>query len=146
MKTPETHPETELLDKLRAGLLDDTLQREQITNHVRNCESCRQRTDWQGILSSSALATTELEQRLNNARRQALQAPQRSMMARRLAPLAAAASIALVAVLLINPMQQSPTTDSALSVAGQDSPELYEDLDFYLWLTEHSNGDKDSAT
>jgi hypothetical protein len=55
-------------------------------------------------------------------------------------------SIALVAVLVVKPALEPEPEEARL--AGTDAkqvPELYEELDFYLWLADHK-GDKDSRT
>ncbi|MGD8853040.1 MAG: hypothetical protein PVI28_11635, partial [Gammaproteobacteria bacterium] len=65
---------------------------------------------------------------------------------RRFIPFAVAAVAALVAVLLVKPVLEPDTGETR--VAGGDAkevPELYEDLDFYLWLADHK-GEKDSRT
>lgn len=146
MNTPDVHPDMELLDRLRAGLLDDDPRRRELETHLSACEYCRQRSDWRTVMNTVELATPAIEQRLNNARKQALHAPQRSLAPRRLVPLAAAASIALLAVVLVNPWQQTDNTDSQLAASSTDAPEFYEELDFYLWLADHKRVDEDSAT
>ncbi|UCE75590.1 MAG: hypothetical protein JSU62_06660, partial [Gammaproteobacteria bacterium] len=70
----------------------------------------------------------------------------RPNLARRLVPFAVAAAIALVAVLAVKPALEPEPEEARL--AGTDAkqvPELYEELDFYLWLADHK-GDKDSRT
>jgi len=147
MKTPDLHPDTELLDQLRAGLLDDDPARKaELETHIRDCAVCHRRYTFNGMLQPGALASSDLDRQLNEARRRAMQAPARHR-AQRLVPLAVAAAIALVAVVLVNPVQELISTDHqvASSTTGKDVPELYEELDFYLWLADH-NKDKDSTT
>jgi len=146
MKTPDLHPDTELLDRLRAGLLDDdTARKAELETHLRDCDRCHRRYTFNGMLQPGTLASSDLDRRLNEARRQAMQMPTRHRK-QKLIPLAVAAAIALVAVVLVNPVQELvPTDHQVASTNGKDVPELYEELDFYLWLADH-NKDKDSTT
>jgi len=143
MNTPNVHPDTELLDRLRAGLLDDDPRHMELEAHLNQCAVCRQRCNWQGLMKTAELATPADEQQLDSAREKALRAAQRSPLLHRLIPLAVAASIALVVVMLMSPLQEP---DEQLAATVKEEPELYEDLDFYLWLADHKRVDKDSAT
>ena len=146
MSRDKLHPDTELLDQLRAGLLDDDpVRKTELEAHLQGCGRCRQRYDWDGRLQVGRLAIPHPSQRLERARQQALHA----VAARRLprvVPFAVAAAVALVAVLLIKPALQ-PEPEQARLAGGNatEVPELYEELDFYLWLADHK-GDKDSRT
>ena len=146
MKTPDLHPDTELLDRLRTGLMDDDpAHKAELETHLRDCEICHRRYTFNGMLQSETLASSDLDSRLNEARRQAMRMPTRHRK-QKLIPLAVAAAIALVAVVLVNPVQELvPTDHQVASSNGKDVPELYEELDFYLWLADH-NKDKDSTT
>ena len=89
--------------------------------------------------------TQHLLRQLDQARHQALLARKKTAL-RRFAPLAAAAAIALVAVLVVKPLQSPDTGDTRLAGTTPDAvPEIYEDLDFYLWLTDHK-ASPDSST
>ena len=135
------HPDSELLDRLRAGLLDeDPAHKAELENHLQQCSICRQRHSWPTALQATDPALTS---RLDQARHLALQAHDKSTL-RRLAPLAAAAAIALVAVLLVQPARL-PEVENTRLADSTEVPEIYEDLDFYLWLTEH-NSSRDSST
>ena len=146
MSRHNLHPDTELLDQLRAGLLDDDpAQKTELEAHLETCQQCRQRYDWGGRLHTGGLAIPEAGQRLDQARRQALQATG-SGLVQRFAPFAVAAAIALVAVLLVKPALQPDSNEARLaSSESREVPELYEELDFYLWLADHKE-DKDSRT
>jgi hypothetical protein len=146
MNRHNLHPDSELLDRLRAGLLDDTPARKrELEAHLENCQHCRQRYDLGGTLRVGALEIPDARQGLERARRQALQAPPRTP-ARRLAPFAVAAAVALVAVLLVKPaLEPEPESARLASNGNKEVPELYEDLDFYLWLADHKE-DEDSRT
>ncbi|HHJ18142.1 MAG TPA: hypothetical protein ENJ80_15790 [Gammaproteobacteria bacterium] len=135
------HPDSELLDRLRAGLLDDApAQKAELENHLAQCSACRQRHNWPATLQA---ADPALDNRLDRARQRAIQAPGKSAL-RRFAPLAAAAAIALVAILLVQTARQ-PDPENTRMAGTTEVPEVYEDLDFYLWLTDH-NGSRDSST
>ena len=146
MNRHNLHPATELLDQLRAGLLDDDpVQKSELEAHLEDCQRCRQRYGWDGQLQLGGLAIPDARQGLDQARQRALKAT-RPGLAHRFVPFAVAAAIALVAVLLVKPALE-PDSDEA-RLAGTDTkevPELYEELDFYLWLADHK-GDKDSRT
>ncbi len=90
-----------------------------------------------------------LDSRLDKARERALRVPARSSLARFAAPLATAAAVALLAVILVEPVQhqETPSESRLVNNAGTgDVPELYEELDFYLWLADHKANTGDSAT
>jgi ferric-dicitrate binding protein FerR (iron transport regulator) len=139
MNRTEQHPDSLQLDRLRAGLLDDE-PREKTTleQHLQHCERCRHAYDWPAGLRVTATAA---DQRLDRLRREVMATPS-SRPPRRWAPLAAAAALALLAVSLY---QLVPAPDSGapqVAASSPAGPDLYEDLDFYLWLADHkSSGD-----
>ncbi len=144
MNTPDTHPDSEQLDRLRAGLLDDdpTLKAA-LEAHLANCERCSASHDWRGGLTPGALPFSPPRERLENIRAQVLAHP---VERRRLAPLAVAAALALVAVVLVRPaLQDDPGQTRVAETQVETTPVLYEDLDFYLWLADHKDNE-DSAT
>jgi anti-sigma factor RsiW len=146
MNRPDQHPDTHLLDQLRAGLLDDDApQKAEVEAHIEQCERCRQRYRWPQTLRAEETQSRDLEARLRIARQQALTSKNKSAL-QRWPALAAAAAIALVAVLAIKPLQSpdEQETQMAGSTAGA-VPEVYEDLDFYLWLADHK-ASRDSST
>jgi len=140
MNMHETHPDSELLDRLRAGLLDDepTLKTE-IEAHLGICNSCRKRYGWPSHLRPGTLPIDAPDEQLDLIRRRALEG---SAPRQRLLPFAIAAALALVAVVLVKPSVQDehPETQLAQSPA-ENTPVLYEDLDFYLWLADHKEDD-----
>jgi len=139
MNSFEQHPDTELLDRLRAGLFDDEpQQRTRLEQHLQQCTDCRRAYDWPASLKS-AVPDAELDA----LRKQALAKP--AHRGYRLVALAAAAALAVAAVGLVSllPSPQAPAPRVATS--RQNVPDLYEDLDFYLWLADHK-GSGDSAT
>ena len=140
----ERHPDSELLDRLRAGLLDDDpRQRVTLEQHLQECAACRRAYDWPARLAGLDRLP---DARLDELRRRALSGSA-ARAPRRLLPLAAAAALALAAVGLVS-LLPSPSSPPAPRVAASDTgqvPELYEDLDFYLWLADHK-GTADHST
>ena len=146
MSGSDQHPDSEFLDQLRAGLLDENpSQKAALEAHIQQCVTCRQRYDWPTALRADDTQIQRLERRLDQARQQALLAPKKTDL-RRFAPLAAAAAIALVAVLVVQPLRSPDTDDTQLAGTTPGAvPEVYEDLDFYLWLADHK-ASPDSST
>jgi len=146
MNRPDQHPDSESLDQLRAGLLDENPSHKSVLEaHLQQCVRCRQRYNWPAVLRPDDAQKQHLDRRLEQARNQALRVRNKTAL-RRFAPLAAAAAIALVAVLVVQPLQSPDTDDTRLAGATPGAvPEIYEDLDFYLWLTEHKTS-SDSST
>ncbi len=144
MNTHNTHPDSEQLDSLRAGLLDDTPQlKADIEAHLADCLSCRAHYDMAGHLLPGRLPVATPTVQLDRIRRQALET--RSSR-QHLSAFALAAALALVAVLLVKPDLQDASRETRVAqTATEDTPALYEDLDFYLWLADHKS-DSDSAT
>jgi len=146
MRESDQHPDSELLDQLRAGLLDEKpLQKAGLEAHIQQCKTCRQDYDWPAALRLDDAQNRHLVRQLERARHQALMARKKSAL-RRFTPLAAAAAIALVAVLVVKPLQSPDTDDTRLAGTTPGAvPEIYEDLDFYLWLADHKRS-PDSST
>ncbi len=144
MNMHEAHPDSEQLDRLRAGLLDDEhALKTGIESHLADCEACRKRYDWSGHLKPGGLPLDAPVEQLANLREQAINAP---APPRRLLPLAVAAALALVAVVLVKPaLQDQPARTQLAQTPTETTPVLYEDLDFYLWLTDHKDN-ADSTT
>ena len=145
----QPHPDLEMLDRLRAGLLDDRPdERSALEQHLAGCETCRLHLDGWQQLGPSALGprldTASLAGELQAARRRALNSP-RQHRHRVFAPYATAA-ILLIAV-SIGFWTMNPVSDTPQMTAGssQAVPDIYEDLDFYLWLAnqkDNGNGDE----
>lgn len=143
MNSFEQHPDSELLDRLRSGLLDDEPQlRSRVEQHLQTCPACRRSYHWPASLQGAGRVS---DAQLDALRRQALAAP--AQRTRRWLPLAAAAALALAAVGLISllPSPQSPRAPQVAVSEPNNVPDLYEDLDFYLWLADHK-GSGDSST
>ena len=147
----QQHPESDRLDLLRAGLLDDQPEaKTALEAHVAECVICQKRCNWSllqpGILGPD-LDADVLQQSLRNARDQAMQAGSRQ---HRLGFIPYATAALLLIAVSIGVWTLQPDHGRQLHVASQESqmiPDLYEDLEFYLWLAnqnENGNGDEDA--
>lgn len=143
----QQHPDPELLDRLRAGLLDEQPEAKMaLEQHVAGCAACQQQLDgWQQLGPAGLgpeLDSTLLASDLQVARRKALD-PGRAEHRRRVFVPYAAAAVLLLAV-SAGLWSLRPDTDTAAHLAtraGEQVPDVYEDLDFYLWLaTQQDNG------
>lgn len=141
----QQHPDPEQLDRLRAGLLDDQADvKHALQGHIEQCPSCRSHfSSWQQLGPAALgpqLGAESLGRSLQQARRQALSGTQARPM-RRFSPYATAALL-LIAVSIGFWVAQPEQQDTRLATAetGQEVPDLYEDIDFYLWLA-GQNGD-----
>lgn len=87
----------------------------------------------------------DIQQRLSNARYQALQQPQPSFSSRYATPMVAFASICALAIaitLSLTPVEKPTGIDNIETFeifTSNDSLEMYENLEFYLWLDEEMN-------
>lgn len=146
MNRPSQHPDSELLDRLRAGLLDEyPARKDELMHHLQDCDLCRGRYHWPAHLQSHDSRSSIPEVLLDEARRRALNTPRRNPL-RRFIPAAAVAAIALVTVVVLYPLQNGEqSTPHLVRAETQEIPEVYEDLDFYLWLSDHTQ-ERDSAT
>jgi len=144
------HPDPELLDRLRAGLLDaETETRMALEQHVADCAVCRQQLDAWRQLGTDALGprldSRLLADELQAARRRALgsQGITAGNRYRAAVPYAAAA-VLLIAVSagLWSLFPHGADTPAVVATRStQQVPDVYEDLDFYLWLaTQQDNG------
>lgn len=138
----EAHPDTELLDRLRAGLLDDDAGiKTRLERHLADCPRCRGRVNAWEHLGQNALGTwpvTEdrLSAGLKLARQRAMTAGRHHRIAIR-HPLLATAAMLLIAVsagLWTLRHEFVDTVPMTAARTGEEVPDLYEDLDFYLWM------------
>jgi ferric-dicitrate binding protein FerR (iron transport regulator) len=139
MNRSEQHPDSIALDRLRAGLLDDDPRHKAaLEQHLQQCEHCRRAHDWPAAVRGAA---TEVDERLDHLRRRVLATPAVNR-SRQWRPLAVAAALALVAVGLFDLLSPPETSQPQVATSTQRVPDVYEDLDFYLWLADHkSTGD-----
>jgi len=141
------HPDPELLDRLRAGLLDEQPgTKAALEQHVSGCAACRQQLDGWKQLGPAGLGpeldSTLLASELQKARRRALNS--HSARHRRQAFVPYAAAAVLLLAVSAGLWSLWPATDQTVHMAARSSqqvPDVYEDLDFYLWLaTQEDNG------
>ena len=162
--SPNTnHPDSTQLDQLRAGLLDHSpTAKALLLEHLRDCAPCRQHA----AAHTATLDRLAATQRDQSGPRLAQQLRTRRMAAlaggaarrphqpatRRLAPAFALAAVVAVVVgvgvfLELNPAPTPALQEQAQS-ANDNVPDLYADIDFYLWLTNHpitENADSDRS-
>jgi len=132
----QTHPDTEQLDRLRAGLLDAEPERKNaLESHVAACADCQSRLgNWHQLGALTLEIQPGLKPDLMHARRQALAAAPKHHL-RRFAPLATAAALLIALSAGLWTLQYgTPTVQHMTARTSVDVPDIYEDIDFYLWL------------
>lgn len=134
------HPSDEELDALRAGLYDDrTDPGKRIGTHLDDCPACRARLQqWSRALEPLQAGDAWLDSALRQRRRAALAgegAQHRTRPWRLAAALAAGLTgVALgLGVVLHAPGPTDSLPRAQAPVVGE-VPDLYADIDFYLWL------------
>jgi hypothetical protein len=136
----QAHPDTELLDRLRAGLLDDRIEmKARLERHLFACPQCRGRLHaWEHLgrdaLGAWPVANDRLSAGLKLAR-------QRAMTERRHRRIISYPALATAAMLLIavsaglwTLRHEFVDTAPMTAQTSEEIPDLYEDLDFYLWM------------
>ena len=156
MKNPtlsKLHPDDVALDRLRAGLLEDDAARA----HIETCAACRQRLAvWErlaGQLQTGAPPDSTLARQLRARRQTALagRAAARASGERRWTPqyLAMAAAVATLAiglsVFVTLDRFESDATPDTINAQADATPDVYADIDFYLWLTTEGLGENTSG-
>ncbi len=147
----QQHPDQDQLDRLRAGLLDDRQQDKAILQtHLAGCDACQAKFDSWEQLSPRALGPdlepAALARDLRAARVRALNssAPRRRHV---FAPYATAALLLIAVTLGIwtgnNWLEPQPQMTAQ---ATHEVPDIYEDLDFYLWLAGQNNSESDTPS
>ena len=140
------HPEVAQLDRLRAGLLDNNpVAQSQLLKHVRDCVHCRHAMAAMDTVATSGPPDARLAQQLRVRRQAALAGkaatshtatPMRYFLAPGLA-LATILAVVLSAGVFFG-LESGPTsTPQELAQAPGDVPDVYADIDFYLWLSNH---------
>lgn len=146
----DRHPDREQLDRLRAGLLDDEPDtRAALEAHIEGCPDCQASLQgWQQLGPDAlgpAIDTARVAAGLRQARQVALAGTGRRRPMR-YATLATAALLLVIVsagLLTLNTGQQQNTMQATAGV-----PEIYEDIDFYLWLADQQDEETedDNAT
>ena len=145
----QQHPDTELLDRLRAGLLDDRpAEKAAIEQHLNECETCRSNMDIWSQLDADALGplvdSGSIGTALQGARQRALSATGHH---RRHALLPYATAAALVLAVAVGLWTTRPGVDTNDMMADAPAiPDIYEDLDFYLWLATQDESEADNGS
>ena len=141
----QTHPDTALLDRLRAGLLDTAVEEKtRLQRHIETCAQCRAYLDsWQQLGPAALgpdLEPTSVTNQLRQLRQQALASAKQPRL--RHYQLLATAALLLIAVTVgLWTVQYQDSDAPQMTVQSTESvPDLYEDLEFYLWLA-GQNGD-----
>jgi len=145
----QQHPDLELLDRLRAGLLDDRPdEKSALADHLAHCAACQaQFGSWEQLAPGAlgpVIDPAALRRDLRNARVRALDSGTvRHRHA--LAPYAAAALLLIAVTVGIwtgqNWLQPQPQMTAQ---ATHEVPDIYEDLDFYLWLATQKDTESDT--
>jgi anti-sigma factor RsiW len=145
----QTHPDMELLDRLRAGLLDeDAEESSRLERHIGTCPQCRGYLEGWKQLGPMALGPeldpAAVSKQLHQLRQQALASAKRPHS--RNYQLLATAALLLIAVTVgIWTVQYQESDAPQMTAQGGDTvPDLYEELDFYLWLADQNGDDTNS--
>lgn len=146
----QQHPDPEQLDRLRAGLLDDRPQEmAALEAHLAACDACRARLgSWEQLMPGAlgpALDPAALGRDLRAARQRALDSD-RSMQHRHTFTPWATAALLLIAVSVgiwtgHHWLQPQPQLTAQ---ATHEVPDIYEDLDFYLWLADQKDTESET--
>lgn len=145
----QQHPDTEQLDRLRAGLLDDRPdEKAALEQHLAGCNSCSAHAGIWKQLDPGALGpqldTGAIDSALQAARRQAL-ADKAGRRPRSLVPYATAALLVLTVTVGLWTIQSGTDTTNMMAENSQTVPDIYEDLDFYLWLATQDDSKIDNG-
>lgn len=141
----QQHPDTEQLDRLRAGLLDDSPQEKAgMEAHIARCETCRARSAGWEQLGPDALGpvidSAALARDLRTARLHALEGGHDRRQHHMYTPWATAALLLIAVMVGIWTGQSWLQPQPQLTAqATHEVPDLYEDLDFYLWLADQKD-------
>ena len=139
-KPRSDHPTDRQLDELRVGILDErsTDHAAALRAHVTECAVCAARVGlWDQTKDTLSIERAGIRHALR-ARRAAALAGKGAIITRPVRwglPMALAAGVAAAAlglgVLLYTP---DNTDDGQLAAVAVEEPDLYTDIDFYLWL------------
>ncbi len=146
-----THPDTEYLDRYRAGLLDDRSdEKHALEEHLAGCPHCRGQLDSWAQLAPAALGPRRMSRSLSA---ELLTRRNRAMTARSrhhiplLPSLATAAALACAVGLGLWVLQPGEPDSTVRTAQSADSvPDIYEDLDFYLWLANEGKNNENNDT
>lgn len=139
VKPRSDHPTDRQLDELRAGILDEhPADREAVRAHITDCTACAARLgQWDQTKQVLSIEHNGVRHALR-ARRAVALAGNAAVITRPVRwglSMALAASVAAIALglgVLVYPPDN--TNDAQLAATAADEPDLYTDIDFYLWL------------
>jgi anti-sigma factor RsiW len=135
------HPTIERLDRWRAGLLDPDTGAD-VARHVAGCSDCRRQAEVWRTAASRREMHAGLAGRLRARRREVIEGrarPSRTIAAPRLLVGVAAALTLAVGVGVFTQIQGPTQMNGGVEAAG--SPNLYAELDFYVWLADQQRND-----
>lgn len=141
------HPQTADLDRLRAGLLDDApAAREALLAHLQSCSECQARSAlWPRV--SAALQPAAADGHVGGMLAARRQRALRGQGATRRKPpavaFAVAAAIAAIAIGVSTLLHEPDFSETPVASTG--APDIYADLDFYLWLLEQQGDAEDDV-
>ncbi len=136
-----SHPDDRQLNLLRAGLLDDIAQdKASLLLHLEECLDCRNRAArWNAIARTKSGAYDRLSRELRERRRLAIQGQQsargRRQATMRLAFAGIAATLVLALGTVIGLQVWRPPAPVQNVAQADNVPDLYSDIDFYLWVS-----------
>ena len=145
VKPLSDHPSDTELDGLRAGLCDDR-ERDALHAHLADCAACAARSGiWNEAKDALGLEHPHLRSELRARRLAALAGEgvdHRSAPRWRL-PMALAAGVAALA-LALGVTLYTPDNSGDVQLAETEVPDLYTDIEFYLWLLHKQQEDAES--
>ena len=148
VKPLSDHPSDTELDGLRAGLYDDRMsQREALRAHIAECPACEARVAIWG--EAHEVLGVERPRVRNQLRARRLAALTGDGVSHHTAPrwhlpMALAAGVAAVA-LALGVVLHTPDNSGEVRLAETEVPDLYSDIDFYLWLLHKQQEDMESS-
>lgn len=144
VKPISDHPSDAELDRLRAGLYDDRVaERETLRAHLAACGRCEARVGrWDQARDALGIEPPYVRAQLRARRATALAGTGAAIprASRWGLPLALAAGVAAV-VLALGVALHTPDNTRDVQLAETEVPDLYTDIDFYLWLLRKQQDD-----
>lgn len=144
VKPISDHPSDAEIDGLRAGLYDDRVaEREALHAHIAACGRCGARAGlWAQTKDALGIEPPYVHAQLRTRRAAALAGTGAAVprAARWGLPLALAAGVAAVA-LALGVALHTPDNSRDVQLAETEVPDLYTDIDFYLWLLRKQQDD-----
>lgn len=144
VKPISDHPSDAELDGLHAGLYDDRIaEREALHAHIAACGRCGARVGlWTQTKDALGIESPYVHAQLRARRAAALAGTGAAAIRtpRWGLPMALAAGVAAVA-LALGVALHTPDNSADVQLAETEVPDLYTDIDFYLWLLRKQHDD-----